>query len=399
MTEPRRVPVYQPQIEVAVAALRPWPENYQLHPDAQIDELVKSLQLGQYKNVVVYRPADDPDLAAGEYYILAGHGLVDAARRAGYTHIVAQDWSALSLDEARALLIADNETARLAQPDAARLLALVEQVRATGQPVPGVSAERVAEIRALAQREAPVEPGDAEPQIDKAAELQAVWQVQAGDLWRIGEHRLVCGDCTDPDVVARVMGGERAGAVVTDPPYAVGVGYASFDDTQSNVLELIGAFMHVTKDMRPMALTPGIPMMWDYPRPDWVMAWIHPAATSSGPWGFNGVNPILVYGDDPYLKHGLGLRHDNIVLAADREGVDGHPAPKPIKVWAWLVERMTIEHGAVIFDPFVGSGTTIVACQNLGRRCRAVELEPKYCAVALQRMQDAFPDLPIERVT
>jgi len=152
MTELRRVPRYMPQIEVAVASLHPWPENYQTHPETQITELVKSLELGQYKNLVAWRGAGVDDIPVGHYYILAGHGLVDAARLAGFTHIVAQDWSALSLDEARALLIADNETARMAQPDAARLLAIVAQVRAAGHDAPGVTPERLAEIAALARQ-------------------------------------------------------------------------------------------------------------------------------------------------------------------------------------------------------------------------------------------------------
>jgi hypothetical protein len=149
-----------------VANLRAFVENYQTHDQAQIEQLAIGLdEIGQWKGIVIARPADDPELQAGEYYILAGHGLVDAARAGGYTHLVAQDWSALSLDDARRLLVADNETAKLATPDNARLLALVEQVRATGKSVPGVNAARLAEIAALAKSAAPGVPiplGDAD---------------------------------------------------------------------------------------------------------------------------------------------------------------------------------------------------------------------------------------------
>jgi DNA modification methylase len=120
-------------------------------------------------------------------------------------------------------------------------------------------------------------------------------------------------------------------------------------------------------------------------------------STSTGPWGFAGVNPILVYGVDPYLKAGMGRRHDHIVVAADREGVDGHPCPKPIKVWAWLVERLTTKQGATVYDPFAGSGSTLVAAENLKRKCYAMEISPAYCAVTLERMATAFPHLKIEK--
>lgn len=229
---------------------------------------------------------------------------------------------------------------------------------------------------------------DTEPQIDKAEELRAKWGVELGQMWALGEHRLICGDCTDAATVARVMDGEKAAATVTDPPYGVGVDYSDFEDTLENVKALIDGFMPIALTMQPIALTPGIPAMWHYPKPDWLMAWIHPAATSSGPWGFIGMNPILIYGDDPYLKNGMGRRHGHIVMVADRDGLDAHPVTKPMNVWEWLIERMTISKGDIIYEPFSGSGTTIIACQNLDRKCRAIEISPAYTAVCLQRYLD-----------
>lgn len=244
------------------------------------------------------------------------------------------------------------------------------------------------DLAALLSQFAPQEPPeDKGPQIDRAAELQEKWGTATGQIWQLGDHRLAVGDCTDRTVVEAVMRGEKADAVVTDPPYGVGKEYESFEDSEENVRELIDNLMPIINDMKPIALTPGIPMMWFYPRPSWLMVWVHPAPSGSCPWGFAGVNPILVYGKDPYLQAGLGRRADSITLAADREAVEGH-LPKPITAWSWLVERLTIKMGQVVFDPLVGSGTTIVACQRLGRRCRAIEIEPKYCAVTIQRYVD-----------
>jgi len=242
------------------------------------------------------------------------------------------------------------------------------------------------------------EPKDAEPQIDRAEELNQTWGVKPGDLWLIGEHRLLCGDSTKKEDVGRVMGGEKASCTVTDPPYGVGVNYGSFEDTPENVKNLIKGFMPFVLENLPAAIVTGVMNLWDYPRPKWIGTWVHPAAMAPGPWGFNGNNPILYYGSDPYLKAGKGSRPDSVVMAADREGADGHPTPKPLKVWEWLIERMTPEKGQTVFEPFGGSGTGFVACQNLNRKCRGIEISPGYCAVILQRMTDAFPGIEIRRI-
>lgn len=239
----------------------------------------------------------------------------------------------------------------------------------------------------LAASETENEGKDTEPQVLRADELQQVWQVQLGDLWQCGPHRIICGDCTDRAVVERVMGGEGVDCSITDPPYGVGVDYGSFKDVPENVIELIKRIMPIIFEHLPAAFTPGIPMMWDYPRPTWVGAWVHPAPVGSCPWGFVGNNPILYYGNDPYLKSGKGRRPDCIVMASDRQGQDSHPTSKPLKVWEWLIERLTPKSGMIVFDPFLGSGTTLISCHNLNRRCRGIELHPPYVAVCLDRFK------------
>ena len=99
---------------------------------------------------------------------------------------------------------------------------------------------------------------------------------------------------------------------------------------------------------------------------------------------------------DPYLKSGLGRRPDSIVFATDRQGIEGHPTPKPIKVWTWLVERMTIKTGQIIFDPFLGSGTTLLAAMQLNRICYAIEISPQYVFVSLLRIKKFNKDVKIK---
>jgi len=210
---------------------------------------------------------------------------------------------------------------------------------------------------------------------------------RTGDCWVMGGHRLLCGDATSAEDVARLLGEAKPLLMVTDPPYGVGVDYGSFADTLANVKTLIPTLRRFFEMFPVSLLTPGIPAMWLYPPPTWLLAWVHPAPVGGCPWGFGGLNPILAYGADPYLAKGMGRRPDCIVLASDRQGVIGHPTPKPAKVWQWLIVRGSTDPGDVLFDPFLGSGTTIIAAEMEGRVCYGLELEPKYVDVAVQRWQ------------
>lgn len=210
-----------------------------------------------------------------------------------------------------------------------------------------------------------------------------------GDLWLLGEHRVLCGDATDAGDHERLLGGAKVDLVMTDPPYGVGIDYESFEDTAGMVKALVAGFMPLVQKWPVVLLTPGIPAMWAYPPPKWVLAWIHPAASGGCPWGFSSLNPILAYGPDPYLAKGKGRRDSTLVLAADRKGDDqDHPVAKPIAVWNWLLERGSLNQGDRILDPFLGSGTTLIACEQLGRKCYGLEIEPKYVDVILQRWEN-----------
>lgn len=237
-------------------------------------------------------------------------------------------------------------------------------------------------------------PEDPGPQLDKAGELQEKWQTARGQVWTIPSatgplsHRLMCGDCTVEADVAALMLGAKADAVLTDPPYGVGWAYESFEDTEENLERLVRGFMPVVQKLADVVLvTCGNKNQHMYPRADWVLAWFCPAGIGRGPWGFTCWQPVLAYGADPYLKAGMGSRPDAFVLQESASS-DDHPCAKPLGVWAWLLQRASAKKGDLVFDPFLGSGTTMVACENLGRVCYGMDIEPKYVAVTLQRMAD-----------
>lgn len=207
-----------------------------------------------------------------------------------------------------------------------------------------------------------------------------------------GGHRLLCGDSTSADAVALVMDGKRADLCLTDPPYGLGAtvsvknDYVEYDDTAENLAGLISGFLPLAQSVASVVvLTPGNRNQSKYPVPTWIMAWFTPAGVGVGPWGFVCWQPILCFGKDPKLTNGNGCYPDAVVHTETSEK-NGHPCPKPVGFWSWLIER-TSEAGDLIFEPFSGSGTTIVAAEKTGRTCYAIELSPTYVDIGVRRWE------------
>jgi len=243
-------------------------------------------------------------------------------------------------------------------------------------------------------------PEDVEPQIDKAEELREKWGVKLGDLWQLGDHRLICGDCTDKAVVERVMGGEKAELAPVDPPYNVGFDYdGSTVDDNKNVQsyeEFSRAWFGLCQSVSiRQIVTPGCNNLASWLR--WFDAYHWAPWTKSNSMTNGKVSrfwcwePVLFFGE----KWGRSRSNDIFDFPIGKqEGVANHPCPKPLKMWVDLVQNYS-EKDAVIFDSFSGSGTTIIACEQTGRKCRAVEISPAYVAVAIQRWVDVTGKEPV----
>jgi DNA modification methylase len=209
----------------------------------------------------------------------------------------------------------------------------------------------------------------------------------------IGDARLILGDCRE---ILPTLG--KVDAVVTDPPYGLDIDYESFSDSQENVSALVAEVLPMCRDMaNVVALTPGKLNEWLYPRPSWVLGWASKSGQGGTPWGFPCYWPILVYGKDPYLATGKGRQPDTYFPGSLDTDKNGHPCPKPLNVMKWLVRRVSLS--GTILDPFMGSGTTGVACAKLGRKFIGIEIEPKYFDIACRRIEQAYkqPDFFIEK--
>lgn len=184
--------------------------------------------------------------------------------------------------------------------------------------------------------------------------------------------------------------------VLTDPPYANETAYDSYEDTAYNLQQIVGDLLPEFRRLGRVLITPGVANIHYYPKPDWTLAWFTPAGIGSGVWGFCCWQPILAYGSDPYLAIGGGRRPDAFVMTRPSES-NGHPCPKPIEVMRWLVARGTVAERETVLDPFMGSGSTLRAAKDLGRRAIGIEISERYCEIAARRMAQEV--LPLQAAT
>lgn len=173
---------------------------------------------------------------------------------------------------------------------------------------------------------------------------------------------------------------------LTDFPYGIGEEYESFNDSPENLKNLVDSAMpEILRVSKRALITCGLSHMNLYPKPTWVLCWLIPGATSTGPWGFIDWSPILAYGKCPFLSAGKGRRSTFINYNEIAEK-NGHPCPKPLTFWKHLLNRGSIEKTDLILDPFMGSGTTAIASMHLERNFVGIELEKKYIDIAQQRI-------------
>ena len=185
---------------------------------------------------------------------------------------------------------------------------------------------------------------------------------------------IYCGDCREilPEL-------ETVDLVLTDPPYGVNKKYSSYADTESSLEFLIQPLMMI---QAPKLITCGIGNIWKYPKADWVLCWWKPnAMTRAAVANANVWEPILVYG-----CKGFGV--DGITVTISPQPFN-HPCPKPIKLFTWLISKTDAYK---ILDPFMGSGTTLVAAKQLGRKAIGMEIEEKYCEIAVKRLAQGVLD-------
>jgi len=196
------------------------------------------------------------------------------------------------------------------------------------------------------------------------------------------------GDCREI-----LSGLSPADLVLTDPPYGVSLWYSgSYVDSPATFREwILPVFAQMRCAAPLMLMTPGIRNVWLYPPADWMLCWAKPGSPRrSDLGGFNEWEPVLVYGKRRIYNDFRRLPAWNNISP----DTGGHPCPKPLKVMLWLVE-VGSDPGALILDPFMGSGTTLRAAKDLGRKAIGIEIEERYCEIAAKRLAQEV--LPLEQ--
>ena len=202
------------------------------------------------------------------------------------------------------------------------------------------------------------------------------------------------GDCL---AYMKTMPAKSIDTLFVDPPYANNTQYRSYIDTRDNLRILVSAFMpEALRISHRVVITPGNGNQWLYPEPTWTLAFTNPAGVGRSSWGFSCWQPIIVYGKDPFLATGKGCMPDTMFMRRSNDiNNDGHPCPKPFNVMRWIIWRTT-KDGDLVYDPMMGSGTTGVACVQLGRNFIGCEINPTYFAIAEKRIKQAQQQMIME---
>ena len=447
-----------------VAELRAHPGNARVHGAAQIEQIKASMLAFGFTN---------PLLVDEDGVLIAGHGRLEAASALGMAKVPVIVLRHLSPAQKEALRLADNRIAENATWDQALLrdalasvqaaeidlaalgfspdeltaiLAAADETVIDGDPPQDVDQPVGAQDAADAE-EAPAEdPADVDPEPPR----QAV--TRPGDLWLLGEHRLLCGDSTDAVTVARVIGDDRAALLFTSPPYGNQRDYTTGGGTDWDAL-MQGVFQHLDAAMRPDGQVlvnlglihrdsewipywsgwldwmrargwrrfglytwdqgPGLPGDWngrlspafellfhfnrEARRPNKIIPCRWAGHVNSEKGGLRAKDGTV----GEWQHAGQGVQETRIpdnVLRITRHKARGieteHPAVFPVALPDFLM-RAYADEGDVVFEPFGGSGTTILAGQRTSRRVRAIELAPAYVDLAVARWRMLHPDLPV----
>ena len=377
---------------VDVDRLIPYINNARTHSKEQVTRLASSIKEFGFIN---------PVITDGEHGILAGHGRIAAAKQLGIKQVPCISADYLTEAQKKAYILADNRLPMDAGWDNDLLKIEIESLQGEGFDIAltGFDEKELADLFA-ADNEAQEDGFDVDEELSKPCFSQA------GDVWHLGKHRVICGDSTKQDTYAALLGDDKVNLVCTDPPYLVKLnstsGTIKNDDLndEEGLKFLKGAFscMHdsMAKDasiyvfyatakarvfhdaFEDSGFKVGAGLVWKkdrlvLTRTDW--KYIHEPII----FGWRKDGRHRWYGDQKQTTVFEFARIKN----SKNDGC-GHPSSKPVPLIAYLIKQCTQENGLVL-DGFLGSASTLIACEQLNRICYGIELEPKFVDVAVNR--------------
>lgn len=377
-------------------------DNYNQHPEEQISQLAAShAEFGQYRSVVVVaRPG-------GRYVQVAGHGYLQAAKGEGLTQVRADVLPEDTPSETiKAIMIADNEHAKNSSADDELLAQLLQEQANAGFDLASLGTDEEALRQMLeALGDGYLGGGDGEEDADEIPE-EVETRCKLGDVWQLGKHRIACADSTNMDVLNKLLQGKDVDAIVSDPPYGMKLDarYTFSKGSEAMSIKASKGYSNVIGDDKNFDASflftafPSAKEVFLFGADYYVDSL--PNYGKSGSW-------MVWDKKNEALRNVLGLadfeliwtmkKHKRRVYAVLWNGALGtesedtkrrvHPTQKPLKLLTPIIDEY-IKPEMLVVDPFLGSGATLIACEQLGRTCYGCELDPKYCDVILTRWEN-----------
>ena len=373
---------------ISTEKLIPYVNNARTHSAEQINKLRSSLrEFGFINPVIIDR----------DFNVIAGHGRIEAAKAEGISEVPCVFADYLTPAQKKAYILADNRMAMDAGWDEELLRIEIEALQAESFDI-GLTGFDESEISDLFETDSEVKDDD----FDVDAELEKPPVTKSGDLWLLGNHRLICGDSTKEETYTLLMDGKKANLVVTDPPYNVNyegsAGKIKNDNMENGRFYqfLLDAFTCMEKVMENDASiyvfhadTEGLNF-----RKAFADAGFYLSGTCI--WK----KQSLVLGRSPYQwqhepvlfgwkkkgKHQWYTgRKESTIWEFDRPKKNGdHPTMKPVPLAAYPIKNSSMSN-CIVLDPFGGSGSTLIACEQTDRVCYTIELDEKFCDVIVKR--------------
>lgn len=366
-----------------IEALIPYVNNSRTHSDEQVAQIAASVREFGWTN---------PILVDGQSGIIAGHGRLAAARKLGLSEVPVIVLDHLSEAQKKALVIADNKLASNAGWDDEMLRLELGDLQEMGfdATIAGFTTE---ELDALLNV---TEVTDGLTDEDDVPEAPEEPTTRLGDVWILGKHRLMCGDSTSIDAVEKLMDGQKANMVFTDPPY--GYEYESNYQNKHSVLinddvlldfapsayaathenaafYICGSFQTIGKWIDYVEKHFNYKNLIVWKKNNWSMGDLKGS--------FAGQHELIIFAHKGRVD--LVGKRDPDVWSFDRVPPKIHPTQKPIELIEYAMSKVASK---TVLDLFGGSGSTLIACEKTARQCRMMELDPKYCDVIVKRWQE-----------
>lgn len=373
---------------VATDKLIPYVNNARTHSAEQINKLRASLrEFGFINPVIIDR----------EFNVIAGHGRIAAAKAEGIDEVPCVFADHLTEAQKKAYILADNRMALDAGWDEEMLKVEIEALQAEDIDI-SLTGFDEKELATLFDTDSEVTDDD----FDVDAELEKPCVTQSGDIWTLGKHTLVCGDSTKEDTYAALMDGRKANLVITDPPYNVNyegtAGKIKNDNMAADKFYqfLFDAFSNMANVMADDASiyvfhadTEGLNFRKAFADAGFYLSgcciWKKQSLVlGRSPYQWQH-EPVL-YGWKKKGKHQWYTgRKESTIWEFDKPKRNGdHPTMKPVPLLAYPIRNSSMAN-SVVLDPFGGSGSTLIACEQTDRICLTIELDEKFCDVIVKR--------------